>query len=113
MEYRNPRIGPRNNAATLVKRLTSGMLSVQSEGSQVWYRNWRIKLLPGDSLYESLYGPPVRITSPSPAIRASGTRLGFHDGVLSVLSEGRPASTLTGRRTEFLLPLRSGQKASP
>lgn len=103
MEYRNPRIGPRNSATTITKRLTSGMLSVQSEGTQVWYRNWRIKLLPGDSLYESLYGPPVRISTRSSASRASTLRLGLRDGALTVLSEGRPVSTLTGRRVEDLI----------
>lgn len=98
MEYYNPRIAPRNNSNAIIKRLTSGMLSVQSEGSQVWYRNWRIKLLPGDPLYESLYGPTVTLAPRPAASRASGLQLGFHDGVLTVLSEGRPISTLTGRR---------------
>lgn len=99
MEYRNPRIAPRNNANSVIKHLTQGMLSVQSEGTQVWYRNWRIMLLPEDPLYASLYGPPVNLAPrPIAPSRASRWRLGFQDGVLTVLSEGRTISTLTGRR---------------
>lgn len=99
MEYSNPRIASQTNANSIVKRLTAGMLSVQSEGTQVWYRNWRIRLLPEDPLYASLYGPSVAL-SPQPMSRSrtSSLRLGFQDGVLTVLSEGRPPFTLEGRR---------------
>jgi hypothetical protein len=99
MEYRNPRIASQTDANNIVKRLTTGMLSVQSEGTQVWYRNWRIKLLPEDPLYESLYGPPVTL-APRPASesRSASLRLGFQDGALRILSGGRPVSTLDGRR---------------
>jgi hypothetical protein len=105
MEYRNPRIAAQTNANNIVKRLTAGMLSVQSEGTQVWYRNWRIKLLPQDPLYESLYGPPVTL-APRPSSRSwtGALRLGFQDGVLTVLTEGRPAFTLEGRRLDAGLP---------
>lgn len=105
MEYRNPRIAPRNNANSIVKRLTEGMLSVQSEGTQVWYRGWRIKLLPEDPLYSSLYGPPVTLAPRSrPESRSQPLRLGFRNGVLSVLSGGIPAADIAGRRFEAVAP---------
>jgi Domain of Unknown Function (DUF1080) len=55
MEYWNPRIATTTNANAVSKYLTEGMLSIQSEGPTVWYRNWRIKILPEDPLYASLY----------------------------------------------------------
>lgn len=98
MEYRNPRIAPRNNANAVTKYLTEGMVSVQSEGTQVWYRNWRIKLLPEDPLYASLYP-----TSALPVLSAlrkppERHRLGFNGEVLTLLLEGQPAASLLGRR---------------
>jgi hypothetical protein len=100
MQYRNPRMAPRNNANQIIKHLTEGMLSVQSEGTPVWYRNWRIMLLPEDPLYASLY--PTTLIKKAPEAERSKTsyRLGFDGSTLSILSEGRPASTLTGRRLE-------------
>ena len=56
MQYTNPRIAPRANANQVIKYLTEGMLSLQSEGTVVWYRNFKIKLLPQDPLYAALYG---------------------------------------------------------
>jgi hypothetical protein len=98
MEYRNPRIAPKNNANSVVKYLTEGMLSVQSEGTQVWYRNWRIKLLPEDPLYASLYGTTT-LSGPR-AIRMSPERhpFGFNGSVLTLLVEGQPSADLRGRR---------------
>lgn len=96
MEYRNPRIAPKNNANQVVKYLTEGMLSVQSEGTPIWYRNWRIKLLPEDPLYPSLYA--TRLETPNVVRKAPGRyRLGFDGTALSILTQGGPASTLTGR----------------
>jgi hypothetical protein len=101
MQYRNPRIAPRNNANSIIKRLTAGMLSVQSEGTQVWYRNWRIQLLSEDPLYASLYEPTSTLSPrPGARIRNASLRLGFRDGVLSILSEGRHAYSLEGRRLD-------------
>lgn len=97
MEYWNPRLAPSNNANSVTKYLVEGMVSIQSEGTTVWYRNWRIKLLPEDPLYASLYTPVTLAPRPDARERAP-LRLGFQDGVLSVLSEGRPATSLMGRR---------------
>ncbi len=56
MQYTNPRIAPKANANQVIKYLTEGMLSLQSEGTVIWYRNFKIKLLPQDPLYAALYG---------------------------------------------------------
>lgn len=101
MQYWNARAGTGTSAKTLVE----GMVSIQSEGGEVWYRNWRIKLLPEDPLYDSLYGPPTNLAKAPQAARegrrqASPYRLGFDGTTLSILSGGRPVATLTGRRVE-------------
>lgn len=100
MEYRNPRIAKTNNADDVVKYLTEGMVSIQSEGGEVWYRGWRLKLLPQDPLYASLYNPTV-LGAPRPVRRGPEiTKMGFNGATLTILSEGRPVSTLTGRGLE-------------
>lgn len=98
MQYRNPRIAPKNNANQVVKYLTEGMLSVQSEGTPIWYRNWRIRLLPEDPLYASLY--PTRLLEAPRALRKAPEpfRLGFDGKTLTILSGGGAPATLTGRR---------------
>lgn len=99
MQYRNPRIAPKNNSAQVVKYLTEGMFAVQSEGTPIWYRNWRIKLLPEDPLYASLY--TTRLLE-APAVRKQPERyrLGFDGATMRVLSDGGSASTLDGRRIQ-------------
>lgn len=100
MEYWNPRIATTTDANAVSKHLTEGMVSIQSEGTTVWYRNWKIKLLPEDPLYASLY-PGTTLTAPQAARQApEPPRLGFNGSVLTILSKGRPASTLTGRRLD-------------
>lgn len=42
MEYWSPRIATTTNANAVSKYLTEGMVSIQSEGTTVWYRNWRV-----------------------------------------------------------------------
>ncbi len=105
MEYRNPRIAPKTTPNTVTKYLTEGMLSEQSEGTAIWYRNWRIKLLPEDPLYASLYGT-VKLTATPQPIRKSPEKytLGFNGSTLTILSEGRPVSTLTGKRFQGSVP---------
>ncbi len=105
MEYWNPRIAHTNDANNVVKTLTEGMISVQSEGGEVWYRGWRIKLLPEDPLYKSLY-PTTALFNASRPVRTSPEtyRLGFNGSTLTILSEGREVSDLTGRKIENLLP---------
>lgn len=105
MEYWNPRIAKTNNANDVVKTLTEGMVSIQSEGTPVWYRNWKIKLLPEDPLYASLYGT-VTILNAAPPVRKAPERyrLGINGTTLSILSEGRPVSTLTGKRLAGTAP---------
>lgn len=105
MEYWNPRIAKSNDANAVVKSLTEGMVTVQSEGGEVWYRGWRIKLLPEDPLYKSLYPTPIMLGASRPVRMAPETyRLGFNGSTLTILSEGRAISDLTGRKIENLAP---------
>lgn len=105
MEYWNPRIAHTNDANNVIKTLTEGMISVQSEGGPVWYRGWRIKLLPEDPLYKSLYPSTALFNGSRPVRRApEAYRLGFNGSTLTILSEGREVSDLTGRKIENLVP---------
>jgi hypothetical protein len=98
MEYWNPRIAKTNDANAVVKTLTEGMVTVQSEGGEVWYRGWRIKLLPEDPLYKDLYDP-VTLAAPRPVRKGTEAyRFGFNGSTLVILSQGKPAMSLTGRR---------------
>ncbi len=104
MEYWNPRIAKSTDANALVKSLTEGMVTVQSEGGEVWYRGWRIKLLPEDPLYKDLY-PPTTLSAPRPERKAPERySLGFNGSTLTILSEGRPALDLMGRKIKNLVP---------
>jgi 3-keto-disaccharide hydrolase len=100
MEYWNPRIAKSNDANSLVKSLTEGMVTVQSEGGEVWYRGWRIKLLPEDPLYAGLYTPTTLGASRPVRKGPEPYRLGFNGATLTILSEGRPALDLAGRRIQ-------------
>jgi hypothetical protein len=102
MEYWNPRIAKSNDANSLVKSLTEGMVTVQSEGGEVWYRGWRIKLLPQDPLYSSLYTPTTLAASRPVRKGPESYRLGFNGATLTILSQGRPALDLAGRRIESI-----------
>jgi Domain of Unknown Function (DUF1080) len=51
IKYRNPRVSAGGTADNVTKYLTRGLIAWQSEGTQVWYRNIEIQLLPGDPLY--------------------------------------------------------------
>lgn len=100
MEYWNPRLAPSNNSNAVTKYLVEGMVSVQSEGPTVWYRNWRIKLMEEDPLYKSLY-PTTSLLQAAPPVRkgSQAYRLSFDGATLTILSGGTPVSTLTGRRS--------------
>lgn len=118
MEYWNPRIARTNDADNVVKTLGEGMVSVQSEGGEVWYRNWRIKLLPEDPLYEKVYPTPIRLQPRRSARLGNKTyRLGFDGKTLSILSDGNAGVTVTGRTMDFfrLSPSKpkSGNKPEP
>ncbi len=106
MEYWNPRIATTTNANAVSKYLTDGMVSIQSEGTTVWYRNWKIKLLPEDPLYKSLY---TTVTfAPIASLRKASKpyTLGFNGATLTILSEGQPVSSLTGQRFKLADPNR-------
>ncbi len=99
MQYRNPRIAKQNNANDIVKYLSEGMLCVQSEGGEVWYRNWRIKLLPDDPLYASLYSSTFLFQSARPVLKApESVQMRFNGGALTIFSEGIPVSDMRGRQ---------------
>ncbi len=55
IKYRNPRVSSGGTVNNVSKFLNRGLIAWQSEGTSVWYRNIEIQLMPGDSLYESLY----------------------------------------------------------
>jgi hypothetical protein len=98
MEYWNPRIAKSNDANALVKSLAEGMVTVQSEGGEVWYRGWRIKLLPEDPLYKDLYDPVTLAASRPVRKGPEAYRMGFNGATLTILSEGRPALDVMGRQ---------------
>ncbi len=105
MEYHSPRIAKQNDSKNVVKYLTEGMICIQSEGGAVWYRHWRIKLLPEDPLYASLY--PVSLLSlPNPVklSRAKGARLGFDGKTLTVLAGDHKPVNLMGRSIQVRWP---------
>lgn len=60
MRYHSPRIAPRDQPEAVIKYLTSGLMAWQSEGSNVYYRDLKIKLFPEDPLYETLYPASLR-----------------------------------------------------
>lgn len=98
MQYTNPRIAPKANANQVIKYLIEGMLSLQSEGTVVWYRNFRIKLLPEDPLYASVYGPVNLRNRITPKQDSRKTLLVLSGGRMILVSrEGVPVS-LIGRR---------------
>ncbi len=101
MQYRNPRIAPRANANLVIKYLTEGLLSLQSEGTVVWYRNFRIMLLPQDPLYASLYTTWVRNYRITPKASVKPI-LSFDGGVLSVDAGKNGLRSLTGRYLNIL-----------
>lgn len=101
MQYRNPRIAPKNNANSVIKYLTEGMLSIQSEGTQVWYRNWRIKLLPEDPLYASLYSPTPLI-APRAKQQSHLSRMGLSGTTLRLFSRGNLSVTINGQQVEAI-----------
>jgi Domain of Unknown Function (DUF1080) len=98
MEYRNPRIGPRNNPNQVIKYLTEGQFAWQSEGSRVWFRNIRIMLFPEDPLYASLYPSTAsRNFRIMPKARREAI-LGLSSNGVNVLYTKRGVATVTGRR---------------
>jgi len=104
MEYHSPRIAQSNDANSLVKYLTEGMLSVQSEGGEVWYRNWRIKLLPEDPLYASLYSSVNVHTIQPVQHKSETTTFGFNGTILSILSQGHNLSDVLGKELHVAQP---------
>jgi hypothetical protein len=99
MKYHSPRVAPRAKPDSVVKYLVSGLMAWQSEGSNVYYRNLKIKLLPQDPLYASLYASALRpkVAGPKPSLKPY---LRFERGYPMPMArdqEGRPVS-LTGQR---------------
>ncbi len=107
MQYTNPRVAPPNNANQVVKYLTKGVLALQSEGGTLWFRHFRIMLLPGDSLYSSLYPTWIR----SHAITAKAPQrplLKFDGSELGVDANRNQIWSLTGR-TLSILPFKANE----
>jgi hypothetical protein len=101
MRYHSPRIAPRAKQDSVIKYLVSGLMAWQSEGSNVYYRNLKVKLLPEDPLYATLYPTAIRAAGAKPAQRASlKPYLRFERGYpmpLVMNREGTPMS-LSGKR---------------
>jgi hypothetical protein len=55
IKYRNPRVAPRDDPNNVEKYLSQGLIAWQSEGTEVQYRDLKIKLMEEDSLYLELY----------------------------------------------------------
>lgn len=82
IKYRLPRVSPGGTPDNVTKMLERGLIAWQSEGTQVWYRNLEIQLLPKDPLYSTLY--PSSISGKAPkAARASAPRMRVGAGTAS------------------------------
>ena len=88
MKNHSPRIGPRNNPDSVIKYLTSGQMAWQSEGSNVYYHDIKVKLFPQDPLYAALY--PTSVRGGAPAVkRAARARVVFDRGFpVAVTADG-------------------------
>jgi hypothetical protein len=88
MKYHSPRIAPRAKQDSVIKYLTSGLMAWQSEASNVYYRNLKIKLFPEDPLYSTLY--PTALRAERPVRRtAARPRLVFERGYpKALMSDG-------------------------
>jgi hypothetical protein len=101
MQYHSPRIAPRNDQAAVMKYLTSGQIAWQSEGSNVYFRNLKIKLYPEDPLYATLYPTNVQAGIPAKAGKRMGSRLIFDRGFPIMIERNGERHTLTGRRQPY------------
>jgi hypothetical protein len=104
MKYHSPRVAPRANADSVIKYLASGLMGWQSEGSNVYYRDLKIKVFPEDSLYRHLYPTSLRGATVAPK-RAAGTRVIFERGFPVAVTPTGELRTLDGR-------IRSGKVSS-
>jgi hypothetical protein len=98
MKYHSPRIAPRAKPDSVIKYLTSGLMAWQSEGSNVYYRNLKVKLFPEDPLYATLYPTAVRAERTAGVGEAARPRLVFDRGFPVMLDENGRRRTLAGRR---------------
>lgn len=98
IKYRLPKVAPPNNPGSTTKLLNRGLLSLQSEGVGVWYRNFQIKLLEKDPLYGKYY-PTTTLRMEAPSASRTGPALRFRDGVPTFAPHGSggKASDLAGR----------------
>jgi Domain of Unknown Function (DUF1080) len=104
IKYRDPRVSSGGTVNNVSKFLKKGLIAWQSEGSNVWYRNLQIMLLPGDSLYTE---PPTKVEfnrRKAQAQPAARKLLGSPKGI--VIPFGADAKTgvdIRGRRKELTL----------
>jgi hypothetical protein len=96
MKYHSPRIAPRAKPDSVIKYLTSGQMAWQSEGSNVYYRNLKVKLYPEDPLYATLY--PTSLRPRVAAKRAAPeVRLVWEGGYPVMIDRAGRARSLEGR----------------
>lgn len=89
MVYHSPRIAPRTKQDSVIKYLTSGQMAWQSEGSNVYYHDIKVKLFPADPLYATLY-PTALKAQPTTRATAPRVRVVFERGTpLLVLPSGK------------------------
>jgi hypothetical protein len=97
MKYHSPRIAPRAKQDSVIKYLVSGLMAWQSEGSNVYYRDLKIKLFPEDPLYAHFYSTPVRGEAAMRRAVAPRARVMFENGFPVAVTPAGEVRTLNGR----------------
>jgi hypothetical protein len=97
MKYHSPRIAPRAKQDSVIKYLTSGLMGWQSEGSNIYYRDLRIKLFPEDPLYGQFYSTPVRGEAALRRAVSPRARVVFENGFPVAVTPTGEMRTLQGR----------------
>lgn len=90
IKYRQPRVSSGGTANNVTKYLKDGLIGWQAEGTNVWYREIKIRLLPGDPLYTPTYANyNARNTIRKPLNRKV---LIYKDGTLGIREAGHEDS---------------------
>ncbi len=103
IKYREPRVSSGGTANNVSKYLKKGLIGWQSEGSNVWYRNLQIMLLPGDSLYAATYLKSNRGKSMG---HKPGRKLTLASDGIVIFKDGEGASGVDIRGKRKDLPAR-------
>lgn len=99
IKYREPRVSSGGTPNNVTKRLSAGLIGWQAEGTAVWYRDIKIRLLPGDPLYTPTYAEFRERNTPRPM--PARRILLLEDGALGFRAAGpgiAPLFDAAGRR---------------